>query len=297
MNILVALLLLIIHFVAVFLVLIWQPGKLQGRREYIIPVLFVPIFGPLLAATIELMFLLEKPGSKPFELESLKYGHDLIWAASVKEQVDKEAIPLEEAILLNDIKTRRKVVLKTFKEDSFKYLDVLMVARQNEDVDTTHYATIQISKIQRQFQLDLQKYARAFERNADDLTVLNGYIDLLGRYLDSALPEDAILRHQRNVYAKLLEKKLALVPDDQDTLIRKLRNSAALRENYPATLEVIALLQKQWPCDEQTWIESIRACVEWQDSERCQQTIDAMQQARVAWTKHGREQIRPWVQL
>jgi len=296
LNIWVIFLLLIIHSVAAFFILVWPSGRLRGRREYIIPILLVPVFGPLLAATIELLFLLKNPGSKPVELESLKFEHDLIWAASVKQQDEKEAIPLEEAILLNDIKTRRKVVLKTFKEDSTKYLDVLMVARHNEDADTTHYATIQISKIQRQFQLDLQKYAQTFEQNPNNLVLMNEYIDLLGRFLDSGLPEESILRHQRNVYANLLEQKLSIVPNDHDTLIRKLRNCVAFK-NYPVTLEVIELLQKHWPNDEQTWIETLRACVELRDSERCQQTINAMQHTRVAWTKRGRDQVRSWVQL
>jgi len=296
LNIWVIFLLLIIHSLAAFFILFWPSSRLRGRREYIIPILLVPVFGPLLAVTIELLFLLKNPGSKPVELESLKFEHDLIWAASVKQQDEKEAIPLEEAILLNDIKTRRKVVLKTFKEDSSKYLDVLMVARHNEDADTTHYATIQISKIQRQFQLDLQKYAQTFEQNPNNLAQMNEYIDLLGKYLDSGLPEESILRHQRNVYANLLKQKLSIVPNDHDTLIRKLRNCVAFK-NYPVTLEVIELLQKHWPNDEQTWIETLRACVELRDSERCQQTINAMQHTRVAWTKRGRDQVRSWVQL
>jgi hypothetical protein len=164
-----------------------------------------------------------------------------------------------------------------------------MVARYNEDVDTTHYATIQISKIHRQFQLDLQKYAQAFEQDPNNLNLLNEYIDLLGRYLDSGLPEESILIHQRNVYAKLLEQKLSIVPNDQDTLIRKLRNCTAAKENYPVILEVIELLQKHWPSDEQTWIEALRACVELRDAERLQHTIDTMQHNRLAWTKRNRD--------
>lgn len=298
MSIWVVILLLIIHCIAAIIVLIRPTSRLRLRREYIAPIVFVPIFGPLLAITIELLFFFEKPGTRPVELESLKYGHHLIWAASMRQKKEeKEAVPLEEAILINDIRTRRREMLKTFQEDPYKYLDVLLVARHNEDVDTTHYATIQISKIQRQFQLDLQKYSQSFDEDPENGVLLDEYIDLLERYLSSPLPEESILRHQRNVYARLLEKKLSLVPNDQNTLIRKLRNNVALKENYPATLELIDLLQKQWPNDERTWIETLRACVEWRDTEHCQQTIKAIQNTRVSWTKRGREQVRPWVQL
>lgn len=290
--------LLLVHCVAAIVFLLLRPsGSLKGRREYILPVLLVPLFGPLLAVTIELLYRGKASGSRQVEMESLKLEQGLIWDSHIREQEDDEAVPLEEAVLLNDIETRRKVLLKTFQDDPFKYLDVLMVASHNEDVDTTHYATIQISKIRRNFQLELQKYARAHAQDPNNLGRLNEYIKLLGQFLDSPLPEESILRRQRRIYDGLLDEKLALIPNDLDTLLRKLRNLADQKENYPAALETIRLLQTHWPGEEQTWIESLRAFVEWQDTERLQQVVNAAQSTRVEWTKWGREQVRPWVQV
>jgi hypothetical protein len=187
-------------------------------------------------------------------------------------------------------------VLNTFRGDSFRYLDVLLLARNNPDVDTTHYATIQISKIQRSFQLKLQQYSAEFEKDPTNLALLDQYIELLGSYLQSPLPEKAILRHQQEVYAGLLEKKLALVVDDRDTLFKKLRNFTHIREDYNAAVEVMEQIQAKWPEDEETWIELLRACVEWEDTRRVQETIQAMRSQKIHWTRWGREQVSPWVQ-
>lgn len=297
MEVSVLIALLLFHVILAILVLLMPTSKLRARKEYWAPILLVPIVGPLMAGTIELLFVLENPGTKPIELESLKIGNDIFWSKFVEAEEVKDVIPLEEAILLDDIKIRRKAVLSTFRQDSFRYLDILLLARHNEDVDTTHYATIQISKIQRQFQLNLQKYARAVEENPDDLALLDEYIDLLERYIQSPLPEESILKHQRMVFGQLLDRRLAIQPNDRKTYVRKLQNTINLNEDYESALEVIDILKEEWPEDEQVWIETLRACIQWKDEERCQETIQEIQNTRIKWTRRGKEQVSPWVQV
>jgi hypothetical protein len=258
----------------------------------------VPLFGPLMALTIEILFRIKNPGTTPVELESMHFEPDIYWStfSQVKEE-DDDVIPLEEAILINDIKVRRKAVFNTFRGDARNYLDVLMVARNNEDTDTTHYATIQISKIQRDFQLKLQDLAAKFEKDPCNQDLLDEYIELLNIYLQSPLPEKSILRHQQQVFADLLDRKLALMPNDRQALIRKLRNTTTLKEDFDAALALMDQLKQSWPEDEITWIEILRACVEWKDSERCRETVDEIKQQKIRWTKRGREQVRPWVKV
>lgn len=296
MNLYILFILILLHFVLAFLCLLHPKSHLRDRQEYRIPILLVPIFGPLMGLMIDALFLLDAPGTKPVELEPLRLDNDIYWTPFAKMPEDKDVIPLEEAILINNTKSRRKAVLSTFQDDSLKYLDILMVARSNDDVDTTHYATIQISKIQRQFQLKLQKYAAAYEKDPDNPVLLDEYIDLLGRYLQSPLVEKSILIHQRQVYQGLLNHKLTQAPNDRDTLIRKLRNSTDLREDYVSVLAIVDLLKQKWPAEEETWIEALRACVEWCDTERVGMVVQEMQTQKVNWTKRGREQVRPWVQ-
>lgn len=295
--VLIILLLVIIHITGAFFLLAGPSRRLHGRKEYLIPVLLVPLFGPLMAVTIEVIHLMDHSGTKPVDLESMRIENDIYWKKFMRSQDEEDVIPLEEAILLSDISTRRKAMLHTFREDSFNYLDVLMTARQNEDVDTTHYATIQISKIQRQFQLELQRYSVACQDDPENPALLGEYIELLGKYIESALPEESILNRQRHIYAELLDKKLSLVPDDKKTLMRKLRNCVNLKEDYPTTLEVIQTLKSSWPEDEHVWIEILRAYVEWQDQERYLQVVSEMQRTNIDWTKQGRELVSPWVQV
>jgi hypothetical protein len=287
----------ILHVLGVVLFVILRFHRLGWRKEYLIPILCVPVFGPVMAFTIDLLHVLNHPGTRPVELEALKLEENVYWNAIEEPQDDPSVIPLEEAILINDKLTRRQVVLDTFRHDAAGYLDVLLLARGDEDTDTTHYATIRITKIHRRFQLALQECAVQHEADPLDTMVLEKYLRLLEEYIASPLPDELMLRRQKAVYAGLLDEKLALTPNDHSTVLRKLRYCIANKEDIAGARALADQLQQNWPEDEQTWIESLRLCVERHDRGSLELTLSRMRAAPVSWTRQGREAVAPWLPI
>jgi hypothetical protein len=177
-----------------------------------------------------------------------------------------------------------------------KYLDVLLTARYNDDVETAHYATTTISKAQRDFQLKIQEYLVHIEEESEDIRALDELIDLLGAYIDSGLLEDYLLTRQRIQYGILLDKKLSIVGKDKDTLIKKLRNNLAMKD-YGSAEEISEMLKNYWYDDEQTWIEALRVSVEGRDRNKLKETILEIEIANVDWTNYGRQQLAQWVKV
>ncbi|MBM3145574.1 MAG: hypothetical protein FJ010_11515 [Chloroflexi bacterium] len=264
------------------------------RRESIIPVVLVPVFGPLAGIVIELLNKLGKHADRPIDLPKLTLGEDIYWKTIKDEEEDENIVPLEEALLINDVQTRREKVLDTLYENPLKYLDVMLVARYNEDIETSHYATTTIAEAQRKYQLQIQKLAVAVEENPNDLALLDEYIVTLEKYVESGLLEDYLLRRQRMIYAKALEKKLSMVGQEKDTLVKYLRNNIELKD-YTAAIEVSNILKRKFPEDEQTWIETLRVCVEGHDERKLKETIQEIHTKPIAWTNQGREQVSLWV--
>ena len=286
----------LVHVIGALLFLLLRFGRLDRRKEYLIPILCVPVFGPLLALTIDLMYVFGHPASEEIGVEALKLEQNVYWN-SIKSPDGPSVVPLEEAMLIDDKHTRRELVLDTFRQDALSYLDVLLLARDNEDADTTHYATIRITKIHRKYQLELQRCAVEHDRDPGNLAVLNKYLDLVEEYISSPLPDELMLRRQKMIYAGLLDRKLALLPDDRHTVLRKLRYHITEKEDYAAARAMVDQLQQHWPTDEQIWIESLRMCVEWHDPERLEATLQSMQSTPIVWTRQGRALIRPWLPI
>lgn len=264
------------------------------RTEHIIPLCLIPIFGPILALVIEFMNLTRKQGTGKPGLETLGLDDDILWTTLTNVQEKGDLVPLEEAVLINEVKIRRRSMLETLYADPLKYLSVLNTAKYNEDIETSHYATTTISKAQKDYQLSIQKYAVELERQPNDLVVLDAYVDALGKYIQSGLLEENLLRNLRIVYSQVLDKKLARERKDKQTLVEKLRNAVELHD-FTCAYDVGRLLKEYWPEDEQTWIEILRVCVEGKDGTALKRTIEEIQNRKIIWTDHGRELVNLWV--
>jgi hypothetical protein len=247
-----------------------------------------------MAVVVEALNRSGEQGMKPIELESQALDEDILWKALKSYHEEGNIVPLEEAILINDVKTRRKFMLDTLYDDPLKYLDVLLLAKNNEDVETSHYATTTISHAHKVFQVAIQDLAAAVENDHNDMPLLDKYLETLEKYIESNLLEEHLLRNMRIVYNGALDKKLARVMSDKRALIRKLRNSIELGD-YASAFGASDLLIEYWPKDEQTWIEAMRVCVEGADNNRLSEILDKVQKTNLVWTKQGKEQMGPWM--
>lgn len=277
---------------AIFIIL----GISQLRKEYIIPLCLIPIFGILLALTVELLLFTRKQGIKNPDIEIQGLGDDILWATLKSFHEKRDLVPLEEAVLIDEVNVRRKSMLETLYADPDKYLSVLNTAKYSDDIEISHYATTTISKAQKDFQLAIQRNAVEVERHPNDSKVVDAYLEILGRYIQSGLLEEGLLRNIRIEYARALDKKLAIEHDDKNALIEKLRNAVELQDFTSAT-ETGWLLKEYWPQDEQTWIEYLRVCVEGNDEAELRKTIEEIEQQNILWTEQGRAQLKPWAKV
>ena len=186
-------------------------------------------------------------------------------------------------------------MLETLYTDPLKYLDVLNIAKYNDDIETSHYATTTLSKAQKDFHLSIQKLEVALEAEPDNQSLLDKYLETLENYIKSKLLEEHLLRNLQIVYAKALDKKLEHSTNDLNTLIKKTRNSIDLAE-YNLAFEVSDLLISTWPENENSWIESVRACIDSKDSSRLEEIILKMKKQKINWTKEGRESVKVWLE-
>jgi len=285
---------LAIHLILAILVSVYiLLGKSYLKKEHIIIIIVLPIVGLLFALTIQLLNILGKQGDKNVDMLPLSID-DILWKSLKSTTEDGNLVPLEEAMLINDFGTRRRIMLDALYDDPMKYLDVLLVARHNDDIDTTHYATTMIAHAQKRFQLSLQEYAVAIEKEPGNVMLLDEYIDTMEKYIQSELLDEHLLKNQRIAYSKLLDRKLAKQPEDRQTLVKKLRNLIELND-YMSAFGISQQLTSKWPEDEQIWIEALRVCVEGKDQKRLKETIEEIKTTNIDWTRRGREEVARWL--
>lgn len=294
MIIILAILGLHLLLVLVYLIVFALTKRGHLRKEYIVPVVILPIAGAMLAFLIEYLYFTRREGARRVELEDLTLGEDIYWKTLKQSDENINLVPLEEALTINDVTARRRLLLDTMFDDPRKYLDLLAIARQNEDPETTHYATSSISKIQTSFQLELQKSAVEFQRNPQNYHLLDQYIDIMQRYLDSGLLDDFLLSRQRVLLNELLDKKLTHDPHNRRALTSKIHNLTELGR-YAEARQVSLEMQEYWPKDENTWLESLRLAVESRDRGLLTATLESIRKTDLIWSRAGLDQISQWM--
>jgi hypothetical protein len=286
---------IIIHLLISVVYLIYiLSGKSYLRLEFIFIIFLVPLFGLLAAIAIELLNIYDKQGKKHIDLLPLTLGEDILWKTLKSFQEAGDIVPLEEAILIDNVKYRRRMMLNAIHDDPLKFLDVLLIARHNKDIETSHYATTTISHSQRRFQLQIQELSVAVESDPGNRELVDEYIEKLEEYIESGLLEKYLLKNQRIMLSKALDKKLTIKKNDKDALIKKIRNEIELGD-YVSAFASSDVLKQNYPDEEQAWIEAIRVCVEGNDRKKLQETIHEINELNIDWTKQGKEQISSWL--
>ncbi len=270
--------------------------KWSSLSPAFIPIIFfIPDFGILSALVAEITNRLKDKLGDTGEIETVKLEQDIYWKTIRRQAQSEGIVPLEEALIINDRQTRKKLVLEMLLDDPKKNIDILLLARENNDVDTAHYANTTIAKIQRDFQLQVQQLAAAYETDPHDSATLDAYIETLGQFIDSGLSEAYLLRRQRLILASLIDHKIEQDGWTKELLQQKINNHIALGELNAAT-ETNEHLHENYPRDEQTWINDLKISVAAHDAARLQATKDGIKRADIQWSPANREKVNLWLE-
>ena len=217
---------------------------------------FLPVFGPVLTLLVSWVNVHGLTGSKNKNLEAMR--KDMVSEKSTPdvEQESGEALPLEDALILNDAGVRRSAMLDILLHGASDMSFVLHQAKENTDVEVVHYATTALSELLKDYDLRLQKLSQAHEEHPEDAEVLADYIDTLDEYLRNALAEGENLRIQRTRYVTLLKERIQKEMRIED--VRALILSLMYSKDYDQAEQWLVQMETRWPEREETMMLRLR---------------------------------------
>ena len=263
--------------------------RVHGRRpglSSILAMLLLPVFGPIAGWMLSHSRRRTPPNAMDIPLnEGIHH--------SIASESQPKAFPMEEALFINDPRHRRSLMLTMLKDNPRKHLDVLMVARFDEDPETSHYATATLMKIQQQMQEELRKYQALIERNTADANTWSSYLSLQEEYCSSGLLEGHLLKRERLLLASALNRCCASMATPE-LLSMAVRNHLALGHVRQAR-EASREMYRRWPYDERSWLEMMRVCVQSRDQTGMNTLLEKSLQVPVDWTHEGRQTLNYWM--
>lgn len=266
-------------------------ARKKGRRvasAHVAFMLALPVFG----AVVSMIFALSGDPD-PESRKHLERNADVHQSLINPTEQSSLTVPMEEAFLINEPRKRRAMMLNMLHNDPRQYIDLLLLARFNEDPETAHYATATLSEVQRKIQLELQQLQANLAENPQDAQTRLEYIELLHAYVESGLLEGRLLERQRYALRHALES----MPDEAvGTQLSAMEVDNLLELNEPGEALIRAeRMVERWPGDENAYLTLLHVHVKIRDDHGVAQLKQRLAQADVHWTRAGLERMQYFI--
>lgn len=285
---------LVIHIeICILVTLIHRREKgLQG--EAIMPMVYaVPVFGALCFLVRIWVEERKHLGGKDITEDFSDIMKGRYQKIEVEDNEDMQIVPLEEALLVNDAKTRHSMMLNILHKNPNEYLGMLQRASNSDDMEVTHYATTMMMEIMTEYEKKLQEYEKAYQKEPEDKVLLREYILYLNEFIQSKLATGNIEKIHRQNLARLLEEYMLGREQAGKMIFISIENYLLLGENERAQ-ELLARAKKEYPDDERVYrlyghyFHSVR------DYESIQKMVAYIKEHNIYLSHEGRDWITFW---
>ncbi|CAM4060086.1 hypothetical protein L1N85_10000 [Paenibacillus alkaliterrae] len=206
---------------------------------------------------------------------------------------EMNVIPLEEALLVNDLTTRRRIMIDLLKQDSLEHLEVLRLAVSNEDTETSHYAVSAIMEIKRKLTLTLQDLAVKFEENKQDAYMLASYAEVLNSYMRSGFLDERTMLKHKHTYAMVLGKLIEASPDSAEAYSGKLETELDLEE-FAAAEQTAKRYLERFPRSEDAYLGLMKVYFTVRSIDQLNQTLAQMKRSSIRLSSKAITTVRFW---
>lgn len=287
---------LIVHMMLCCIYMAYRRRGIREISEVIPPsiVFLVPYIGFILWMADCLLVQTNTLSNREIEIDKLKVTDARYRRLKTDTGADSETmVPLEEALIVNDAKMRRNLILDILHRNPEEYLKTLEKAMDSDDVEVTHYATTTVLEIQSEYEQKLQEYMREFPNHQKEAIFLREYADCLRRYVESGLIDGSVLQMQQEKLLSILS--ILISSDNSNKEDRYLYIETALNlEQYEAAKVVIDEMQDSGYELEKWNRLAFRYYWEMRQPDEMKKILENVKNSNIYLTKDGKEWFRFW---
>lgn len=212
---------------------------------------------------------------------------------SLDVRKESNLVPLEEALLVNDHTSRRRLMLDFLKDDPGAMMPLLEQAVSNEDTETSHYAVTAVVEIKRKLTLSIQHYSVRHEQGDRSVEMLREYAEVIRQYMHSGFMDRATRHTYLSTYARLLGELIEAGGGDEQTFNAKI-NSEMQLDRPDTALQYEQKFREAHPDSEQPYLAALQLYYTLQMKEAFFRTLHSLKQSNIKVSNAGLNVIRYW---
>lgn len=271
----------------------------KSRKEWLLKMIivsFLPIVGWFLPVILP-KGLLKNRGDQ-FGHYISKQDEDIpLELLAIQEKVNKEKelniVPIEDALVVSDYATRRKMMIDVLKEDTLQYMDVIKTAVLNEDTETSHYAVSAVVEIKRKLAIRLQELSVKFEQNNRDAHLARSYAKVLKEYMRSGFLDNQTVKKYKYMYIQVLHQLILNKDNDEKVWQEKLKTEIELKEYAAAEATCLQYLEK-YPHSENPYICLLKLYYTTKSTIKMQSILEELKRSTIKLSNQALTIVRYW---
>ncbi|MCI8834571.1 MAG: hypothetical protein HFH24_04225 [Ruminococcus sp.] len=210
------------------------------------------------------------------------------------EESERNIIPLEEALLVNEKKDLRSVFVNVMREDIRNSLASLALALDSEDSETSHYAAAVLSDELNKFRIFVQKQLIQIRGKKHSDTESE---EILLDYMDSILKQHVFSEQEQHKYVNEMKEVAALLYEKDASRITLERYEAVClrileRKDFESVEKWCLRMEEHYPEELSTYTCKLKLYFARQDRKRFFETLDALKRSDVVIDRETLELIR-----
>lgn len=205
MSLAVLVTILIINLIVALAYLIWglvrpeNREKDRGHRAKYFMSAFVmivcPLIGPLFYGFSHFLYVLFS--KRNVDMADVSFSRDKIKNYTPADlERDINIVPMQETLIVSDVRRRRKMLLDVLKKDIRRSLGAIAIALDNPDSETSHYAASVIMDVLSEFRGNVQNMHNKLQEDPDDFDLAS----ILLAYINDVLRQNILTGDEKRSY-------------------------------------------------------------------------------------------------
>ena len=267
----------------------------DNRRTYLlrfIVMILCPVIGPLFFFVGHLFYIVVF--WKKVDLADVIFSKERIRVRMrADEERERDIIPLEEAVLVNEKKNLRLVMMNVLREDIQNSLTAITLALDSEDSEASHYAAAVLSDELNKFRIYVQKLWKQIQEEPERTE----YGEMLLDYVDNVLRRHIFSAYEQCRFVDILNSAAELLYEKDPARFTLGRyEEVCLRtleiKEYDASWKWCLRMAEQFPEELSTYTCRLKLHFAMQDREKFFETLDALKKSNVVIDNETLELIR-----
>lgn len=288
-------LILLIHIIVCAVVYLkMKQGILDYHWMLWLLACLIPLWGPVCMVILNRSLRDETNVEVALEKDEMKIEDEVFQTILVDEDVvHKDVVPIQEALIMNNPKLRRELLMDLLYSDPSEFVNQLKEASMNDDTEVVHYAVTALVELQKEFDLKFQDLEQRELRKPDDKELLREREYLMEQYIESGLMEGSNLKVQLYNYLELLEKEIEKGFGNYTVQCKRIETKLRLNELEGLSQSIEDVIAWR-PMSEKGYLYRIQYYAMKKDREKILETIRWIHDKQVYVSKEGKIILDFW---